>query len=264
MEAYGRPLTLISTTIHEGVSVETYQDADGQWFFGFDEGRASYLNNGTEAKCITRAKAIIDTEREDDRIYSDLVKALRHDGYTSTWATPESVQAGQLVALYSRGKVRPGIVTKVTKNGTGTATVAYITRGGLESAAKYNGEATITRKSAKVSELLVHTAPEAPAPEAQEATPEPAPEAETVAPEAPAQVAPVTRAATITPEFEELVRAFYLADAKAAGEMKGHLTEAARQAYGAMMAACPHGVNTYAVAKGLGLVAQPQRRGRRR
>lgn len=265
MEAYGKPLTLISTTNHEGVSVETYQNEAGEWFFGFDEGRPSYLHNGTEAKCVKRAKVIIDTEREDDRIHADLVKALRHEGYTSTWATPESVQVGQLVALYSRGQIRPGIVTKVTKNGTGTATVAYVTRGGMESAAKYNGLATITRKSAKVSDLTVHTAP---APEAEpvateaETTPEPAP-----APEVQAEAAPVARATEVTTEVEELVRAFYLAEreAEAEGVNEGPAVTRAREAYLAMMAAVPHGVNSYAIARKLGLVGQPsRRRGRRR
>lgn len=106
----------------------------------------------TVAKLLDRAHRVVDGWEEDARIYPTLVANV---GLNQAW-TPDGriAQVGDIVVLFSRGASRRGLVTKVTR--TGTATVAYVTPGGLAEAEKYGyAGAQITRKTAKVNEYQV-------------------------------------------------------------------------------------------------------------
>lgn len=96
----------------------------------------------TEAKAVARAKAEIDLVEADDEIRPVAIRALGMD--VADWdveATVDQVQVGQIVGVYSRGKVRPVVVEKIGKKNIG---VAYVTPSGVTERPR---TALVTRKS---------------------------------------------------------------------------------------------------------------------
>lgn len=103
------------------------------------------------AKVAAYGRHALDLNAEDDRLTPEMVRLASwkpgHDG------AAVKAQVGDIASLYSRGTTRIGLVTKVTK--TGTATVAYVTPGGVQEAARHNWKPTVTRKTAKLGEYRV-------------------------------------------------------------------------------------------------------------
>lgn len=168
LSAGGYGIELMCSSGHAGYVIELYRSTEpdkrqaGDTYLWFErkvgsDTAATYARHipdgsaGDVVKMLNRARKVIDGWHADEVIYPSLVKALA-DNEAAEWApSDETVAVGDVVGVFSRGQWRPAVIEKMHR--TGSATVAYVTRGGLESAQKYNGEAQITRKTVAVTAL---------------------------------------------------------------------------------------------------------------
>ncbi len=277
--AHGQAIALHVTDEYRGHLVEVYRTVEPQptggpddrhrWYdrIVWDDGTAdAYARRvpesiqGNTGKIVKRARATIDQSIREDELYPQMLGALEHfAGEAAGWTdTPAAVEPGDLVAIYSRGQWRPGIVDKVAR--TGTVTVAYITQGGLDEAQRYRGpdaRAQVTRKADKVENLKERGRPgrPAPTPVARRADRKALEGLELVraneARRAAAAEDAAAWAALQSPELDALLGAFMAAEA-ALDAGKGSFPET-RDAFQAMQAAAPDGWSAPRRARELGL-----------
>lgn len=138
-----------------------------------DVGYSAHLSSGTTASdetpspkrvaaAVKAAKAVIDRHDEDEALRPRLTRLVSEGEQWEAACRPLTVPAegyaevGDIARLYSRGKYRYGVVTKV---GPKRVEIAYVTRGGLDGEARGYGRATVTRKAQPISGVLVVARP---------------------------------------------------------------------------------------------------------
>lgn len=138
-----------------------------------DWGRSAPLSSGTTvpgetpspkriAAAFKAAKASIDRYEEDEALRPRLTRLVSEGEQWEASRPPLTVPAegyaevGDIARLYSRGKYRYGVVTKV---GPKRVEIAYLTRGGLDGEKRGYGKASITRKAQPISGVLVVARP---------------------------------------------------------------------------------------------------------
>ena len=114
------------------------------------------------AAAVKAAKAFIDRHDEDEALRPRLTRLVSEgeqwEASRPLLTVPAEgyVEVGDIARLYSRGKYRYGVVTKV---GPKRVEIAYLTRGGLDDEARGYGRATIPRKAQPTSDVLVVARP---------------------------------------------------------------------------------------------------------
>jgi hypothetical protein len=155
----GDRVTVQEQSDHHGYTVTTGQCLDDthRWIVHILtlSGKNRYLSPPTfctDATAATRwARRLINKWMRNDELYPQLLATAGMDA--RDWdVVPASVRAGDVVGVFSRGQLRPGIVDKTT--GHGRANVAYITKNGIRDAKRLGAEqASITRKTVPFGEL---------------------------------------------------------------------------------------------------------------
>ncbi len=103
------------------------------------------------AAAVAAAKKAIDRHIEDNAMRPRLAQLVNMNCETIP-AVSQMPKVGDVASLYSRGTDRFGLVTKVTPS---KIEIAYVTRGGLDEAARYNFDAKITRKAQPIGSVRV-------------------------------------------------------------------------------------------------------------
>jgi hypothetical protein len=100
---------------------------------------------------VTAAKNAINRHVEDQTMRPQLAQLVNMNCETIP-AVSRMPKVGDVACTYSRGTDRFGLVTKVTAS---KIEIAYVTRGGLDEAARYNFDAKVTRKAQPIGYVKV-------------------------------------------------------------------------------------------------------------